>query len=69
MLVCECCEQVNVVWHHNKVGQHVAITVEVQQAISDDLCKLRIPQHTIAMALIQFVMPTRRESTLELMLF
>ncbi len=38
----ECCQQMNVIWHHNEIGQQVSLFVKLLKAGSNDLGKFGI---------------------------
>jgi len=54
-------QHVNVIRHDHEICHPVPISIKLQQAVRDSFCVRRIFQHTVPMAFVEFVVPSRRK--------
>ncbi len=53
---------------HHEVGQFVPVVVKLLQAVGHDLGEFRSSQGAVAVACVQILMPSIRESSIEVVL-
>jgi len=63
--VAKCSQQMNVIRHHDEIGQFISVAVEVFQAVGDNVSQFHPSQHTLTVAFVEFIMPSLREGLME----